>query len=243
MAMKTTLVVGANGGIGHAVVNYLCEDPTISLIETVSRSEYKHQDKRVFHTVIDVASEDSIKRYVNERKTSHQRFDAVYICTGILHSDKTPALKPEKRLEDISQRQFLEYFQINTIQPSIWLSALVSVMTNNYSVIALITARVGSIEDNRLGGWYGYRSSKAALNMVIKSAAVEYARRSPSTRLLSYHPGTVDTSLSKPFQANVAPKKLFTADFTAQRLVDLSYSLDIDESPYFLDWAGKPIPW
>ncbi|MFC3121232.1 SDR family NAD(P)-dependent oxidoreductase [Agaribacter flavus] len=243
MSQKRVLVVGASGGIGRAVVDNLSKDPSYTAINAVSRQKkLHHTDTRVTHIALD-SNEEAIASFIQQIKGMGERFHAVYICTGVLHTGGDGKLKPEKRLEDMHEVQFLEYFRINTVLPSLWLKHLVNVMHKDYAVIALITARVGSIEDNHLGGWYGYRSSKAALNMVIKSAAVEYARRSPNTRLLSYHPGTVDTGLSKPFQSRVKPEKLFTPAFTANQLVALTQALELEDSPYFLDWAGKPIPW
>jgi NAD(P)-dependent dehydrogenase (short-subunit alcohol dehydrogenase family) len=110
-------------------------------------------------------------------------------------------------------------------------------------VVAVLSARVGSIGDNRLGGWYGYRASKAALNMFLQTAAVEYARRARRVKLLAFHPGTTDTALSAPFQKNVAAGKLFTPDFVAQRLLGLMDAAEPDGRLGFLDWAGKTVPW
>jgi NAD(P)-dependent dehydrogenase (short-subunit alcohol dehydrogenase family) len=94
-----------------------------------------------------------------------------------------------------------------------------------------------------MGGWYGYRASKSALNMVIKSASIEYRRRTKHTALASYHPGTVDTGLSKPFQGNVKSNKLFEPAFTAERLVNILANVDVNDGPYYLDWDNKPITW
>ncbi len=111
------------------------------------------------------------------------------------------------------------------------------------SVFAALSARVGSIGDNRLGGWYGYRASKAALNMLVKTAAIEYRRRAPNIRFMVFHPGTTDTPLSKPFQQNVLPGRLFEPGFVASRLLELMDNEPASETPVFLDWSGKPIPW
>ncbi|MEM9137970.1 MAG: SDR family NAD(P)-dependent oxidoreductase, partial [Cyanobacteria bacterium P01_F01_bin.42] len=109
------------------------------------------------------------------------------------------------------------------------------------NVLAFVSAKVGSIEDNQLGGWYGYRASKAALNMLIKTTSIEYSRRSPQTLVLSLHPGTTDTDLSKPFQRNVPPGKLFPVERTVRQLVDVINGAE--QSGQFFSWDGSIIPW
>jgi len=109
--------------------------------------------------------------------------------------------------------------------------------------VTVFSARVGSVSDNRLGGWYGYRASKAALNMMLKTASVELKRRAKGVKLVSFHPGTTDTSLSKPFQKNVPEGKLFTPDFVAQQLLSLESRLVLDGELSYLDWQGQEIPF
>jgi NAD(P)-dependent dehydrogenase (short-subunit alcohol dehydrogenase family) len=130
------------------------------------------------------------------------------------------------------------------VVPSLWLAALSQSLTRGSSCkIAALSARVGSISDNRLGGWYSYRASKAALNMVMKSAAIEYSRRLPGVKIVAFHPGTTDTALSRPFQRGVPEGKLFAPDFVAQRLASLLDSIEVDGELSFLDWDGKKIEW
>jgi len=106
------------------------------------------------------------------------------------------------------------------------------------AVFAALSARVGSISDNRLGGWYAYRASKAALNMVLKTLAIEIGRRFKNQIIVGLHPGTVDTDLSKPFQGNVPEGKLFTAEFSAEKLLDVVDGLSAEDSGNLFDWAG-----
>jgi NAD(P)-dependent dehydrogenase (short-subunit alcohol dehydrogenase family) len=113
---------------------------------------------------------------------------------------------------------------------------------NNCILIAL-SARVGSIGDNKLGGWYAYRASKSALNMVMKTAAIEYSRRAKNVKLIALHPGTTDTNLSKPFQKRVAEDKLFTPSFVAKQVTEIMNHASVDGQLSFLDWAGKSIDW
>ncbi|MGQ8366606.1 SDR family NAD(P)-dependent oxidoreductase [Glaciecola sp. 1036] len=239
---KNVLVIGSNGGIGSAVINELSKDDEIAHIFSVSRNEKKHQDPRFSHYMVQ-DEESEITEFAQIMAEQKICFHQVYCCLGVLHKDDGIKLTPEKRLEDISQEQFLEYFRINTVLPALWLKHLVNLVCKDKAVISIISARVGSISDNRLGGWYGYRSAKAALNMVIKTAWVEYQRRRSNTILISYHPGTVDTELSAPFQGNVKPEKLFTPEFTAERLVDICKQAKIENSPYYIDWDAKSINW
>ena len=107
----------------------------------------------------------------------------------------------------------------------------------------MLSARVGSIGDNRLGGWYSYRASKAALNMMLKCAALELKRLNRGAKLVAYHPGTVDTPLSQPFQAGVAPEKLLSAEKAAEALERVLGELTADGELSYLDWRGEVIPW
>ncbi len=242
---KNTLIVGASGGIGRAVLENIKQSKKQEdVIYVASRKHLSIEDDSVISKQLDY-SERSIKSLVSQIDNDKIKLDEVYICTGVLHDfeQQLSTLKPEKRLEDINVEAFERYFHINTIIPSLWLKYLVNTVSKNGSTIGIISARVGSISDNRLGGWYGYRSSKAALNMVIKTAAVEYARRASKTCLISYHPGTVDTGLSKPFQANVKPEKLFTAEFTAERFVNVCRTSNPEQSPRYVDYDGNAIPW
>ncbi|GGP36604.1 short-chain dehydrogenase [Shewanella algicola] len=181
----------------------------------------------------------------------------IVMCNGILHSKNQhistnePGLMPEKRIEDIDAHSLEQLFYANSIVPMLWLSALTPLLSQprhkvsaeQKCVISILSARVGSISDNRLGGWYGYRASKAALNMLIKTTAVEYARRLKRVKLIAFHPGTTDTPLSKPFQANVTQGKLFTPAFVASQLQQIMDNSEPNGEASYLDWQGEPINW
>lgn len=120
------------------------------------------------------------------------------MCNGILHSQ---SIKPEKRLEDFNTDAFNHVIMANALTPMLWIQKLTPILIGNTQCkIIVFSARVGSISDNNLGGWYSYRASKAALNMMLKTAAIELARRAENIKIIAFHPGTTDTSLSKPFQ-------------------------------------------
>jgi len=240
---KNALVIGAGGGIASALIQKLVDSEHYQRIYTVSRGQVSKPHALQQHQAFDTADADAVVNYIKGLKADGVSLDYVVCATGILHQSGDMQLKPEKRLEDMNTTQFAEYFRVNTVLPAIWLQQLVKVVSKDSATIVFFSARVGSISDNALGGWYGYRASKAALNMLVKTAAIEYKRRSANTILVCYHPGTVDTELSKPFQANVKPEKLFTAEFTSESLLKVTSNLNPENSPYYLDWKGEQIPW
>jgi NAD(P)-dependent dehydrogenase (short-subunit alcohol dehydrogenase family) len=162
------------------------------------------------------------------------------ICSGLLHQGK---IQPEKRLEALNLDAMTHLYQTNALLPLRWISQLLPLFGREPCTLAVLSARVGSIGDNRAGGWYGYRASKAALNMLLKCAAIELARRAPGVKLLAFHPGTTDTPLSRPFHANVPVGNVQSPEQVANHLVNLMNRLQPDGELSFLDWQGKPIEW
>lgn len=243
-ASSAVVIIGASGGIGNAVVRHYLAAGECDMVFAVSRvpptSELDNSDKRLRWMLCD-ASQNDVKRVVAEIVSSGFNLHRIIICTGLLHNEN---ITPEKSLDKLDPSAMRAVFDVNLVVPALWLAALVRPLRRaTGSVIAVLSARVGSIGDNRLGGWYSYRASKAALNMFLKSAAIEYSRRSPGVKLVSFHPGTTDTYLSSPFQANVASEALFTPEFVADRLVKLLDEVEPDGDLSFLDWAGIEIPW
>lgn len=165
--------------------------------------------------------------------------DLVIVATGLLHDD---AKGPEKALTDLDPTWLARTFAINAIGPAIVAKHFLPLLpADRRAVFAVLSARVGSIGDNKLGGWYGYRASKAALNMFVRTASIELARTRPRGIIVGLHPGTVDTQLSKPFQRNVAPGKLFTPATAAAHLLDVIDALKRPDSGNCLDWSGETI--
>lgn len=168
-------------------------------------------------------------------------FDNIFVLNGILHQDE---LHPEKQLSDFNANNFETVIAANTITPMYWLSNISKLLVKDKKQqVVFFSARVGSITDNRLGGWYSYRASKAALNMMVKTAAIELKRRYKKADFLLFHPGTTDTPLSKPFQKNVAEDKLFTTTFVAEQLLEILANLPACADAHYLDWQGKEISW
>ena len=244
VAEETVVVVGASGGIGNAVLHNYLAQPAIKRIYAYSRSHCPADlgscGERLQWTTGDY-SEASIGQCVQSVSATDGCLRRVVICNGVLHGEQ---FSPEKSIDRISAAAMMEVFQANVVVPSLWLAALPQALTRGSDCkIAALSARVGSIGDNRLGGWYSYRASKAALNMVMKSAAIEYSRRLPGVKLMAFHPGTTDTALSRPFQRGVPQGKLFAPDFVAQRLTSLLDTVEADGELSFLDWDGKEIAW
>lgn len=242
--MDTALVVGASGGIGAAVLQQFLDSGQFTRVVAVSRAERpvslaRYEDRlRWIHSDY---SEESIAAATDVIASADVQLRRVVICNGILHQSH---VQPEKALEKVQAASMAEVFQVNTIIPALWVSALAGQLRRSSGcVIAVFSARVGSIADNRLGGWYSYRASKAALNMFLKTAAVEYARRAPKVKLVAFHPGTTDTELSSPFQKGVPAGKLFTPQFVAARLANMLDQAAPDGELSFLDWDGKTVPW
>ncbi len=238
------LVIGASGGIGRAVLDHYLAQPQFEQVIAVSRSPQPEalaqHDARLRWRVCD-NTEASIDDVLAAAEGMHRQFSRVIICNGQLHNDR---VTPEKSLLKLTAASMQEILHANVVVPSLWVAALSKVLRGgNTCVIAVLSARVGSISDNRLGGWYSYRASKAALNMVLKSAAIEYARRLPQVKLVAFHPGTTDTELSRPFQRGVAPESLFTPAFVAGKLATLLDQVEPDAELSFLAWDGSAIEW
>lgn len=244
---NTVLIVGAGSLIAQSLIAEISADPDVGEIVTVSRQPAVGTGldlpKSTTHYVSDY-SDGSIGEICQSLKARHGEIRRVFICNGILHAE---AIKPEKRVEDIQAENLHTVFTSNAVTPMLWLKHLKSLLSRKQEcVVTVFSARIGSIEDNNRGGWYAYRASKAALNMFIKTAAVEYARSAKGVRFLVFHPGTTDTPLSKPFQKFVDEDKLFTPDFVAQQLLGIVSRVADGEGESninFLDWQGKKIPW
>ncbi len=249
MTKSAAIVIGAGSSLGAALCERWQQDDAISHVFAVSREQAADQKKNQHASINNIRcdySEASIIEVCQMIKMlMHQRqlgtISRVCICNGILHNE---SVWPEKRLEELNTNNLLEVFTINTVTPLLWLKSLLDlVKAKDDCVITVFNARIGSIGDNRSGGWYSYRASKAALNMLLKTAAIEYARRAKNVKLISFHPGTTDTALSKPFQGSVKKENLFTPDFVAEHLVQIMNKQNVDGELSFVDWENKAIAW
>ena len=237
---SNALVFGAGGAIGQALIENFLNDNQIERVFAVSRSDaqIEHPRLRWFTGQYDEPNMQLVIDSLSEFKGS---FSKVCICHGILHGEQ---MFPEKRMEEITVDMMQTIFHANTIVPSIWLKLLRKLLTGSIECkLACFSARVGSTADNGLGGWYSYRASKAALNSLMKTFSIEYARRAKNVKLIAFHPGTVNSAMSKPFHATVPEGKLFEPSYVASCLTQLMDQLEVDGELSYLDYAGKPIPW
>ena len=234
------IIIGATGGIGMAMLEALAGSNQVDKIYALSRQGTAHPSPNVENMAFDFTDEN-IVAYAAHILSKSGPFDLVIIATGLLHG---PDIRPEKNMRAITADGFQKSFAVNTIGPALCAKYFLPLMRRDKkTVFCALSARVGSISDNRLGGWYAYRASKAALNMVIKTLAIEHNRRFKDCVIMGLHPGTVDTALSKPFQSNVPQGKLFTPEHSAHRLLSVIDSASNSDSGHLLDWAGKKIPF
>ena len=231
-------VIGSSGALGKAFVQQLSDSHPNATIHAFSRNQPAPSTANIVYHAIDYKSEVSIAKSAS-LISREAALDMVIVTTGILHDNQ---FMPEKSLKDLSADKFHRLFEINTILPALVAKHFLPKLNKNCrSIFAVLSARVGSISDNKLGGWYAYRASKAALNMIIKNAAIEMSRLNKQAIVVSLHPGTVDSSLSKPFQTNVPNDKLFTPQFSAKKLLQVLEKLTPEQSGTCFAWDGQTI--
>jgi len=231
-------IIGSSGTIGSAFTRQLSELHTSAKIHAFSRNKSKYIADNIVHHTINYKDEVSIEQAAS-LASKEAPLDIVIVATGILCDNK---IMPEKSLRDLSTEKFLRIFEVNTILPALIAKHfLPNLNRQSRSVFAALSARVGSISDNRLGGWYAYRASKSGLNMVIKNAAIEINRQNKKAVIVGLHPGTVDSNLSKPFQGNVPDGKLFTSDYSVKRLLGVLDNLTSESTGRCFSWDGKEV--
>lgn len=241
------LVQGASRGIGLGLVRALLASGRFARVIATCRDPASADrlqavdDARLTIRRLDVVCLDQFDALAAELERSQLRPQLIVNAAGILHDD---GLAPEKRIEDLDAAALQRVFAVNAFAPVLLLQALRPLLPREGKVVfAAISARVGSIGDNRLGGWYAYRASKAALNQFIRTAAIELKRRNRNAIVAALHPGTTDTALSKPFQARVPADRLFSVEQTAGYLLDVIDGLDESDSGGFFAWDGTAIEW
>ncbi len=232
----TACVLGASGGIGAALTQQLAGDPAVAKVYAGARGRVDGGDK-IHPFAFDLTDEGSIA----DAAAAIGPVDLVVIATGLLHGD---AVQPEKSYRSQSADGYARTLAINTIGPALIGKYFLPLLPRDRrSLFAALSARVGSISDNRLGGWHSYRASKAALNMILRNFAIELARSHPDAVVAALHPGTVDTPLSEPFQRNVEPGKLFTPAYSAECLLAVLDKLTAEDSGKMFAWDGAEIPF
>ena len=234
--LRRIAIVGVGGGIGQALLTAALARDETEFVLAASRAGDAVDDDRVQPVALDVTDEASV---VAAAAAFTGELGSVIVATGTLHSER---YQPEKSYRELDGAAMLRVLEINTVGPALVAKHFLPRLTREQAtVFAALSARVGSIGDNRLGGWYSYRASKAALNMLIKSLAIEFGRRNRHGAVIGLHPGTVDTALSAPFQRNVPNGKLFDPAFAADRLLDVIARVSVGDSGGCFAWDGKPI--
>jgi len=235
--IKNAAVFGASGGIGSALVDALlaagCECVYAGSRTPIAPSA----GLRPF--AFDLQDEQSIADAAERMR--EEPLDLVLVATGVLTLEN--GIGPERTIKRIQSDAMAETFMLNTIGPALIAKHVLPILPRSRrNIFAALSARVGSITDNRLGGWHSYRASKAALNMLIKNMALEMARTHPKTIVAGLHPGTVDTELSKPFQSRLADSQLTSPDAAATNLLNVIDALEPSHSGKIFDWKGEEIP-
>jgi len=229
------LVVGP-GGIGSAVAAELSQSCPELKVLTAGRHGPPACSLR-----LDIENDRDLDRLATTLRAEERPLRLVFNCSGRLHG---PELQPEKRLQQVERSALEQQFGINAIAPILLAKAIEPLLQRNQPFhFASLSARVGSIGDNRTGGWYGYRAAKAAQNQLLRSLSIEWARRWPLATVSLLHPGTTDTALSRPFQSFVAPEKLFSPERAARQLVAVLLQQTPAQSGAFLAWDGQSIDW
>lgn len=238
---STALVVGGQGGIGSALLRLWQKEQRYAQLFGSSRRSEAHWSGSVHGLILDMQDHASIQAFAGqvEQALNGQHLDTLCVCSGVLHCEQ---FQPEKRMADLSADAFQRVMQINALGPLLLLQQLIKFLPRQrLSRVMVLSARVGSIADNRLGGWLSYRSSKAALNQGLKTLAIELRRTHPHCVVTAYHPGTVDTGLSQPFQRRVPAGQLFTADDAAAKLSGVLHARTDPNEHLFVDWAGQSV--
>ena len=244
------LVVGASRGIGLALATAQLQDPAVRRVIVTARPGsdpvalqrlQETHGERLLRLELDVTDEATVHELGSALRAVEGGIDIAIHAAGLLHDG---ALQPEKSLAECRADHLARMFETNSIGPLLVARALFPVQGRRRRfTFAVLSAMVGSIGDNRLGGWYGYRASKAALNQFLRTLSIECRHRYPGATVLAVHPGTTDTELSKPFLGGVAPDRLATPASTAARILRLVEDAGSGQHGQFLHWDGRVIPW
>lgn len=235
-------VFGAGGGLGRALVTELARRYPEQPVLAVSRgSKPDDMPTEVSWHQVTTAGPEGWQQLLKEWQEQGIQLSRVISTVGWLHQGEW---QPEKSLNQLDEHQLLEYFRINAIWPTLLLEQLKPLLPRKApATVVQLGAKVGSIGDNRLGGWYGYRASKAALNMLWRTAAIELRRTHKQLCIGVVHPGTTDTELSEPFQKRLPADKLYSPELSAERIIQVVHGLTPDQSGGFWFWDGEPLPW
>ena len=235
-------VIGASGGIGQAFVEQLAAADNVAAVLALSRRAKGPERYKVEHGTIDTDDEASIVAAAKRAGRAMGGLDLVLVATGMLHGPN--GVQPEKSWRQLSPEAMLRLYRTNTVGPALVAKHFLPLLPRQgRCVFAALSARVGSIGDNGLGGWHSYRASKAALNMLLRNFAIELGRRNDDGVVVGLHPGTVDTGLSAPFQGGVPEGRLFTPGHAAERMLETLDRLQGKDSGGLFAYDGARLPY
>ena len=235
-------VIGASGGIGRAFVDALADSANVHRVFALSRNRRRPDEGKLGWLPLDLEDEESIGRAAGAIAQTAGHLHLAVVAAGMLHDGAR--LQPEKTWRSLDGSAMERVFRINTIGPALVAKHFLPLLARGRkTAFAALSARVGSISDNQLGGWHAYRASKAALNMMLKTLSIELSRRWPEALCVGLHPGTVDTALSEPFQSGVPHCKLFPPAVSARHMLEVLESLTPEDSGYLYSWDGNRIPF
>ena len=229
------LVIGGGSGIGLALAQHY--SALGSKVSVISRQPAANS---AWHWYQDELQHSIQTEQLLQQALQHQP-DTIFICNGVLHDAKA---MPEKTIRQLDTDILAARFASNVQVPARYMKLLFGYLCKQPQVkLLVLSAKVGSISDNALGGWYSYRISKAALNMLVKNLSIEVSRLNKTAAIVSIHPGTTDTELSAPFQQNLPAGQLQSPDATAQRLANVAAELSAERTGFLLNWDGSTLPW
>ena len=253
MSFHHVLIAGASGGIGLGFVRHCVSMPELETLIMCSPRAGSHPEllqiqqhlrdlgRRCLLLNVDITDDASLNTLTQSLSAEVPHLDLIINASGLLHEE---GLAPEKMLEHVSSAALQRLFAVNAHGPILLAKALLPWLKQRRPIVfASLSARVGSIQDNGLGGWYSYRSSKAAQNQLLKTLSIELRRRNPEAIVLALHPGTTDTALSQPFQSNVSQEKLFSPEFSSEKMLSILKTAKPADSGKFFAWDGQEIPW
>ena len=234
---KNIAIIGSSGAIGNAFVEHYLKDNAVEKIFSFSRSVNSHTSKKIYSFDIDIESQESIEKAASYLEGCY--LDRVIIASGVLH---TESFQPEKSIKDLNYETLSKVYSVNTIGPALVGKYFLPLLNKeNKSVMAFLSARVGSISDNKVGGWYSYRSSKSALNQIVKNFSIEMKRSNPNAVILALQPGTVESKFSEPFKKHISKDKLFSPDFSVDMMSKVIESANSSSSGNLIAWDGEVI--
>lgn len=229
MVDRSAVIIGARGGIGAALADALDADPRYTNVMRL------HRDSDL---PIDILDEARIAAAATALADTQPPVQLVIVATGLLHARSQG---PEKSLRELAPDWMVQNYRVNAVGPALVAKHFLPIMAKNEPIcFAALSARVGSISDNRLGGWHSYRASKSALNMFIRNIAIEWQRKNPQSVIVGLHPGTVETALSAPFKGNPAHER-FTPARAAGDMLRVLHSLTPEQSGQIFAYDGTPI--